>query len=136
MVGWWSSCYEKEVRLALKAGLKNKSVVSVKQSYLTLQQNFDKLVWCKKRLLLSAQRQELLELHYPRSFWNNAKKLPISYFNKKSTIPWEVIIHGNISTNRDTILQVWKDTYYKLYNCSIVQDRYIDYYFTYINIKS
>ena len=114
-----------EVRLALKAWLKNKSVVTIKQSYLTLQQNFDKLVRCKKRLFLATQRQELLDLqkHNPRSFLKNVKKLSISYFNKKSTIPWEVIIQGNICTNKDTILQVWKDTYYKLYNCSIVQDR-------------
>ena len=127
-----------EVRLALKAWLKIKSVVSIKQSYLTLQQNFDKLVRRKKKLFLSTQRQELLDLqkHNPRSFLKNVKKLSISCFNKKSTIPWEVIIQGNICTNKDTILQVWKDTYYKLYNCSIVQDRYIDYYFTYINIKS
>ena len=128
----------KEVKLALKAFLKNKSVVTVKQSYLTLQQNFDKLVKCKKRLFLSTQRQELLalQMHNPRSFWKNVKKLFISYFNKKSTIPWEVIIQGNICTNRNTILQVWKDTYYKLYNCFIVQDRYIDYCFIYIIIKS
>ena len=120
-----------DVRLALKAWLKNKSVVSIKQSYLTLQQNFDKLVR-RKKLFLSTQRQELLDLqkHNPRSFLKKVKKLSISYFNKKSTIPWEVIIQGNICTNKDTILKVWKDTYYKLYKCSIVQDRYIDYYFT------
>ena len=123
---------KKEVRLALKAWLKKKSVVSIKQSYLTLQQNFDKLVRRKKRLFLSTQRQELLDLqkHNPRSFLKNVKKLSISYLKKKSNFPWEVIIQGKICTNKDTILQVWKDTYYKLYNSSIVQDRYIDYYFT------
>ena len=48
---WWDGdlhVMRKEVRLALKAWLKNKLVVSVKQSYLTLQQNFDKLVRHKK----------------------------------------------------------------------------------------
>ena len=79
----------KEVRLALKAWLKNKSVVSAKQSYSTLQQNFDKLVRRKKRLFLSTQRQELLDLqnHNPRSFWKNVKKLSISYLTRNQPSP-------------------------------------------------
>ena len=126
----------KEVRCALKVWLNSKFISSLKSNYQVLQQEFDKLVRHKKRQYQSTQRQKLLVLqkHNPRSFWDNILKISISNTSNKCNIPWKVISQDQIYTDNSMVLQVWKDTYYKLYNYPVLLESSTDYYFSYSNI--
>ena len=48
----------------------------------------------------------------PTTFWNYVKKLGRT---KKEMIPWEVNIDGEKHTDKETVLQVWKNEYERLY---------------------
>ena len=49
----------------------------------------------------------------PAAFWNYIKKLGP---NHKTSIPWEVETENGTSTDRDIVLEVWCNSFEKLYN--------------------
>ena len=51
----------------------------------------------------------------PNSFWDHIKKLGP---RKKSEIPWEVRDGDKVTHDRETVLNVWKDTFESLYKTS------------------
>ena len=89
---------------------------TLRQAFLNARHNFDKLLRQRQR----AYRRGLLidietcNTNDPRQFWNYIKKLGPS---KSKSIPWEIYdSDGNLCTDREAVLNKWKDDYCNLLN--------------------
>ena len=93
---------------------------NAKMLMLEAQRNFDHSVQTAKRKYWREQQESIQELEHndPRVFWQQVNKLGIAN-ERKQLIPNEVVLpDGSISVDRNTVLNVWKNEFAKLYQFS------------------
>ena len=114
----WNNVY-----MAEKQWLKFKGSTVMKkrlrQDYCFVRNNFDKMLRKAKRAYQLSEQQSLRDKLYnidnPREFWNEIGKLGMSN-DRKSRIPFEVLDHDGIKTDKYSVLGKWKSEYEQLYN--------------------
>ena len=106
----------KEVGQCLKKWLKVKSH-EWKVKYIKVQEEFDNLIWKKKRDFQAKQRDRLFSLQSenPRHFWKLVKSLHIDSTNTNhENIPWQIKLNDHVITDKEAVLEEWM----KIYNNS------------------
>ena len=87
-----------------------------RKDFKSKQKTFDKTLKKKK---VAHSRGSLLEIEQcnvnnPTAFWEHIKKLGPS--PKRSEIPWEIEVDGQVRTDPELVLNKWKEAFESLYN--------------------
>ncbi|VDI24173.1 Hypothetical predicted protein [Mytilus galloprovincialis] len=114
----WDAASKKE-KLWLKCSDHTNIKRKLKQEYCVARNDFDKHLRKAKRTYQNKLQMDLLtELEKPnsRDFWKQIGKIGISN-DRRDQIPWEVIDdNGEVTTDKECVLQKWKTDYQTLFN--------------------
>ena len=115
----WKIMHEAERAFRRARKHKAHNMTFMQNCFRRKQNAFDKLLCKKKRayhkgLMLEIERCNNKD---PNAFWNFIKKLGPQ---KNNEIPWKVCMNNKIVTDREGVLNKWKEDYEKLYNVNNV----------------
>ncbi|CAG2187983.1 SLC13A2_3_5 [Mytilus edulis] len=114
----WDAASKKE-KLWLKCSDHTNIKRKLKQEYCAARNDFDKHLRKAKRTYQNKLQMDLMtELEKPnsRDFWKQIGKIGISN-DRRDQIPWEVIDdNGEVTTDKERVLQKWKTDYQTLFN--------------------
>ncbi|CAG2223364.1 unnamed protein product [Mytilus edulis] len=114
----WDAASKNE-KLWLKCSDHTNIKRKLKQEYCAARNDFDKHLRKAKRTYQNKLQMDLMtELEKPnsRDFWKQIGKIGISN-DRRDQIPWEVIDdNGEVTTDKERVLQKWKTDYQTLFN--------------------
>jgi len=119
---WWNPSLTELRKVARQSRSKwksKKSDVQLKFNYLAAQKNFDQEVSRAKRAFHNAQHDKLVKSlkQNPKEFWRLIQDLSLHSNKKKKGLPNKILnSKGNLVSDTQSVLNVWKNYYRNLLN--------------------